>query len=335
MLGNQGFILCKFPLKEIALLKKLLNNKIIKMKNIKTLFILFFLFLVLYTNAQSPYIQVYRLGNVVYGEFISEIDSINFVDMPTHINYNVNGVSFDMISVSGGSLYIGNSSTPLSEANNVTLSDFAIGKYEVTQGLWFAVMGSYPDYLGHGVGANHPIYNLTWNEIVGAGSTSGYTINGVDYKTDGFCYKLSQLVGGDKQFCLPTEAQWEYAARGGQQTHGYIYAGSNSVDNVAWYNLNSGNTSHGVGIKYHNELGIYDMSGNSSEWCSDLAGGTYPYPIGTINPTGATSGFRRIYMGSNWAESDYLCTIFYKGGGGLEPYVRYEIGFRLALNSVE
>jgi formylglycine-generating enzyme required for sulfatase activity len=241
------------------------------------------------------------------------------VDYPTGCDerYTVTGngktVSFIMKCVKGGILYIGNSSNPLSESANVTLSDFSIGEYEVTQALWFAVMGSWshtaPSSM-RGEGDNYPVYNVSWNDIVGTGGTTGYTINGVEYKTDGFCYRLSQLVGNGKKFCLPTEAQWEYAARGGQQTHGYGYSGSDVIDDVAWYSGNSSSKTHEVGTKAGNELGLYDMSGNVLEWCSDWSGA--PYPSSAIDPVGAVDGPLRMIRGGDFSNAAADCALGFR-----------------------
>ncbi|MDR0543213.1 MAG: formylglycine-generating enzyme family protein, partial [Dysgonamonadaceae bacterium] len=236
--------------------------------------------------------------------------------------YTANGVSFDMISVPGGTTSL--------NSTNVTLSDFSIGKYEVTQALWLAVMGSHNSTQNYGSGNNYPEYYVSWNAIVGTGSTTGYTVNGVAYKTDGYCYKLSQLVGGGKQFRLPTEAEWEYAAKGGQQTHNYTYSGSNTAGDVAWVYENSGNITHPVGQKAANELGIYDMSGNVWEWCSDWYGSTYP--SGTNNPTGATSGSDRVRRGGSWDSDAAGAAVSNRLSG--TPGSSYGIlGFRLACSS--
>jgi formylglycine-generating enzyme required for sulfatase activity len=219
---------------------------------------------------------------------------------------------------------------------DVTLNSFYIGKYEVTQKQWYDVMGSWPGNApssARGVGDNFPMYNVSWNDIVGTGGTMGYTINGIEYKTDGFCYKLSQLVGGGKKYRLPTEAEWEYAAKGGQQAHipNYTYAGSDIVDDVAWYKNNSSGTSHIVGAKAANELGIYDMSGNVWEWCRDWYVSTAPYPSGTDNPTGAPSGSNRAYRGGSWNYTASLCTISFRGGSTTPPTRFESVGFRLVL----
>jgi formylglycine-generating enzyme required for sulfatase activity len=222
---------------------------------------------------------------------------------------------------------------------DVTLNSFYIGKYEVTQRQWLDVMCSWPETAPssiYGVGDNFPAYNVNWYDVVGTGSDIGYSFNGIDYKTDGFCYKLSQKVGGDKKYRLPTEAEWEYAAKGGQQAHipNYTYAGSDIIDDVAWYYENSGfatNTppfSHQVGTKAANELGIYDMSGNIWEWCSDWHDSTYP--TGTDNPTGATSGLYRVFRGGTCLQYDTYCAVSYRDG--VTPPNRIPVlGFRLVM----
>lgn len=246
--------------------------------------------------------------------------------------YTANGVSFDMIAVPGGAFQMGSMSGESGEqpVHSVTLSDFSIGKYEVTQQLWLAVMGSWPDTSpDYGSGNNYPAYYVSWNDIVGTGGTTGYTINGVAYKTDGFCYKLSQLAGSGVRFCLPTEAQWEYAAKGGQQTHNYTYSGSNTLSNAGWYSGNS-QTADQVGTKAANELGIYDMSGNVWEWCSDRYG-NYVGSAQT-NPTGTTSGSYRVYRGGGWYDSANYCRVAYRSYNS--PGLRNSnLGFRLACGS--
>ncbi|MBR0324280.1 MAG: SUMF1/EgtB/PvdO family nonheme iron enzyme, partial [Bacteroidales bacterium] len=124
------------------------------------------------------------------------------------------------------------------------MSTFYIGKYEVTQAEWKAVMGTNPS---RHKGDNLPVENVTW------------------FDCQEFIRKLNELTG--KQFRLPTEAEWEYAARGGKHSYGAKYAGDNDIDNVAWYGDNSNNTTHPVGLKRPNELGLYDMTGNVQEWC--------------------------------------------------------------------
>ncbi|MDR1746940.1 MAG: formylglycine-generating enzyme family protein [Tannerella sp.] len=184
--------------------------------------------------------------------------------------------SFEMVKVDGGTFIMGATEEQGSDAydnekpaHQVTLSSFYIGKYEVTQEEWESVMGTTTSFIK---GENLPVEFVSWNMIVGTSGEVGYTVNGVDYCTDGFCYKLSQKKGGGARYRLPTEAEWEYAARGGRKSKGYKYSGSNTVGDVAWYYYNSNKTKHSVGTKMPNELGLYDMSGNVWEWCSDRYG---------------------------------------------------------------
>ncbi|MDR0619381.1 MAG: formylglycine-generating enzyme family protein [Bacteroidales bacterium] len=242
-------------------------------------------------------------------------------------------VSFTMKCINGGSLYVGKSSNPLDKSPNVTLSDFSIGEHEVTQALWLAVMGNWPHRApssNYGAGDNYPAYYVSWNDIVGTDSSNtGYTVAGVTYYQDGFCYKLSQLLGGNKKFCLPTEAQWEYAARGGERTHGYTYSGSNVIDDVAWYRDNSNSKTHEAGEKAANELGLYDMSSNVYEWCSDWYGANYP-SSSLKDPAGAVSGSYRVSRGGYWGDSAASISLGNRSSNGPSGMSDYR-GFRLVV----
>ena len=188
-----------------------------------------------------------------------------------------------MVPVEGGTFTMGATLEQGSDAHGdekpvhkVTLSSFAIGQTEVTQELWEAVMGSNPSSYK---GAKRPVEEVSWN----------------DCQT--FITKLNQLTG--KKFRLPTEAEWEYAARGGKNSKGYKYAGSNTIDEVAWYASNWGIQTHDVATKKPNELGLYDMSGNVWEWCQDLYGSNYYSSSPQTNPTGPSSGSNRVLRGGS------------------------------------
>ena len=190
--------------------------------------------------------------------------------------FTVNGVSFNMVNVEGGTFQMGSNDGESDEqpVHSVTLSDYYIGQTEVTQKLWQAVMGSNPSYSGF-VGAKNPVNNVSWNDC------------------QEFISKLNRLTGG--RFRLPTEAEWEYAARGGNKSRGYKYSGSDDLGSVAWYSENSGDMVYPVGSKSPNELGLYDMSGNVWEWCSDVYDLYSSSP--QTNPTGPSSGSHHVLRG--------------------------------------
>ncbi|MGM9868326.1 MAG: SUMF1/EgtB/PvdO family nonheme iron enzyme [Sodaliphilus sp.] len=238
-------------------------------------------------------------------------------------SFSVNGVRFEMVSVEGGTFTMGATAEQGSDAFNwekpahqVTLSSYMIGKTEVTQALWEAVMDSNPSEFK---GADLPVENVSWDDC------------------QEFITKLNALTG--KNFRLPTEAEWEFAARGGNKSCGYKYCGSNNIDEVAWYDGNSyeGNssflffkkrTTHPVATKSPNELGIYDMSGNVWEWCNDWYD-DYSSSSQT-NPKGPNSGSVRVYRGGGWNDDAWGCRVSYRDND--YPTFRYDnLGLRLAL----
>ena len=219
----------------------------------------------------------------------------------------------NMIFVQGGTFTMGATPEQSSDAcadekpvHNVTLSSFYICKYEVTRELWQAVMGSNPSEV---VGAKRPVDCVSW------------------YDCQTFISKLNSLTG--KNFRLPTEAEWEYAARGGSKSLGYKYSGSNDLNSVAWYTDNSGDTTHDVGTKQPNELGIYDMSGNVWEWCSDWYG-SYSNNSQT-NPTGPSSGSERVIRGGCSSYNAWVCRSSIRNDLAPDDCSR-DLGLRLALS---
>jgi formylglycine-generating enzyme required for sulfatase activity len=249
------------------------------------------------------------------------------------------------VSVSGGMFTMGCTAEQGGDcdddekpAHTVTLKDFSIGKYEVTQALWQAVMDENPsNFKGDG---NLPVETVSWNDV------------------QGFIQKLNEKTG--KKYRLPTEAEWEYAARGGNKSKGYKFSGSQNIENAGWYVGNSGDTpmdneemkqlllsekydeynrklrannnkTKPVGTKQPNELGIYDMTGNVWEWVSDWYGGNYYSSSSDTNPTGPNSGSYRVHRGGSWTNDAGYCRVSNRhadspGNGD------YSLGFRLAVS---
>ena len=223
------------------------------------------------------------------------------------------GICIEMVKVEAGTFMMGATSemkNPYDDekpVHQVTLTnDYYMGKYEVTQALWQAVMGKNPSYFK---GDNLPVNYVRWKDC------------------QRFISKLNSMTG--RKFRLPTEAEWEYAARGGKKSRGYQYSGSSNISDVAWYDGNSGDKTHPVGTKQANELGIYDMTGNVLEWCQDWYGSYYS--SSQTNPTGSDSGSARVSRGGGWFNDASYCRLsvrFY-----YTPDFRLDIlGLRLALS---
>ena len=253
-------------------------------------------------------------------------------DTPTQadaLTINVAGVTFKMIRVEGGTFFMGATAEQMNDADgdekpahSVTLSSYYIGETEVTQQLWQVMTGQKPTSDGsqwnsqYGLGDKRPAYYVSWDDC------------------QEFIKKLNTLTG--RTFRLPTEAEWEFAARGGNKSKGYKYSGSNTIGDVAWYQVNSyhkGSGSpdygtHDVATKQPNELGLYDMSGNVWEWCSDWYD-SYSSEA-QINPTGPTTGSGRVFRGGSWINYASNCRVSYRNlwlaGGRLS-----NLGLRLAL----
>jgi formylglycine-generating enzyme required for sulfatase activity len=222
-------------------------------------------------------------------------------------------LEIEMVDVMGGSFLMG---CTVEQGNNcfgnefpvhqVTLSAYKIGKYEVTQAQWREVMGNNPSSFRDC--DKCPVEQVNWNDV------------------QDFISKLNEKTG--KTYRLPTEAEWEFAARGANGSRRYIYSGSNNLDDVAWYEVTGNSKTHEVGMKIPNELGIYDMSGNVWEWCSDWSG-VYNAAEET-NPSGATTGKNRVLRGGSWDFKAEYCRVSHSNSD--LPIRRNDrIGFRLVL----
>ena len=239
--------------------------------------------------------------------------SSSTVSLSAELNKLIN----DMVYVSGGTFTMGGTSEQGRDAypdekptHNVTLSSYYICKYEVTQALWRVVMGSNPSNFK---GDNLPVESVSWN----------------DCQT--FINRLNSYTG--RNFRLPTEAEWEFAARGGNYSHHYKYSGSNYIGDVAWYDSNSGNRTHPVGTKQANELGLYDMNGNVWEWCSDWYCSSYS-SYSQTDPTGPNSGSVRVIRGGGWCNDTSYCRASNRHCYAPGNDDCYHIGLRLVLSQL-
>lgn len=226
--------------------------------------------------------------------------------------FTVNGVSFKMITVEGGTFTMGASDDDEEAYYNekpsheVTLSSYAIGETEVTQALWLAVMGSNPSRFTGDL--TRPVECVSWIDC------------------QAFIINLNQLTG--KTFRLPTEAEWEIAARGGNESMDYKYAGSNDINEVAWNRGNSSSKTHPVATKAPNELGLYDMSGNVREWVQDWFSAYTSAP--QVNPTGPATGSLKVFRGGSYETTYKECFVTYRYMREVTFRQSY-LGLRLAL----
>ncbi len=212
----------------------------------------------------------------------------------------------NMVFVKSGSFMMGsNDNSDEKPVHKVTVGNFYIGKYEVTQKEWQEILGSNPSNIK---GDDFPVEKVSWDDV------------------QEYLKKLNSKTG--KKYRLPTEAEWEYAARGGNQSSGYKFSGSNNIDEVAWYSSNSGSKTHSVGTKKSNELGIFDMSGNVWEWCSDWYGADYYKNSPEQNPKGASNGDRRLLRGGSWSLYNLYCRVSFRYSN-VPDYRNHLIGFRV------
>lgn len=233
---------------------------------------------------------------------------------PETVTFVLNGIEINMVRVEGGTFTMGASGADIEANDNefpahtVTLSTYYICTTEVTQQLWRAVMGNNPSSNTSNVLC--PVEKVSWNSI------------------NSFLTKLNQMTG--QNFRLPTEAEWEYAARGGNKSKGYKYSGSDDINEVAWYYDNSSNKTHQVATKAPNELGLYDMSGNVFEWCSDWYG-SYSNTNTQTNPQGPSSGSSKVRRGGCFFYTAKSCRV--SSRNNLEVTLLYsDAGLRLAMS---
>ena len=234
------------------------------------------------------------------------------------IEISVSGVKFNMVKVEGGTFKMGatseqgNAAQSIEKpAHQVTLSSFAIGQTEVTQELWQAVMGSNPSTFSDD--PRIPVHNISWDDCIA------------------FIDTLNEKTG--LHFRLLTEAEWEYAARGGNKSQHFMFSGSFEIDDVGWYKENCNNKPQVVAQKQPNELGLYDMSGNVDEWCNDWRGSYSSEP--QVDPQGPDTGERRAARGGHYARTEEYCRVSARNFYPVTSTGAANIGFRLALSEAE
>lgn len=240
--------------------------------------------------------------------------TINVIKVSADKQFKVGKVAFRLKPVEGGDFIMGASQSRGDDCESdelpghkVLIQSFYMGQFEVTQELWEEIMGDNPSLFN---GENLPVENVSWDNC------------------QTFIKRLNERTGA--KFRLPTEAEWEYAARGGKKSKGYKYSGGNDLSAVAWYKSNSSGTTHAVGQKTANELGLYDMSGNVWEWCQDWYG-KYNSLV-KLNPEGVSSGNYRVHRGGSWLMTELYCPVSFRYCDA--PDCTYsQLGFRLCLDA--
>ena len=230
-----------------------------------------------------------------------------------HIEQLPSGLKIELIVVEGGNFKMGGTDKEAMDrekpTHKVDVNTFYLGKYPVTQALWEAVMGNNPSGFK---GKDHPVERVSWNE------------------TQDFLQRLNKMT--IRSYRLPTEAEWEYAARGGNRSEGYLYSGSDRLEEVGWYAGNSGSQTHPVGQKLGNELGLCDMSGNVWEWVEDQWHDSYENsPLDGSAWVDQSPNTNRVRRGGSWDGSAQYCRVSYRAATG-QGIGATAIGFRLAMS---
>jgi formylglycine-generating enzyme required for sulfatase activity len=247
-----------------------------------------------------------------------------------NLTFTAKGITFEMIFVEGGAFQMGCTTEQdycfgdERPVHTVELSDFYLAEFEVSQKFWKAIMGN---------SIRMQLYLIKGKSLNGEGDD--FPIYYVNYvECEEFCSKLNQLLSKQLPkgyiFIFFTDAQWEYAARGGKKSQGYIYSGSSTIDEISWYADNSDRKTHKTGMKAPNELGIFDMCGNVQEWCKDWYFDFYYDSSPNVNPKGPKNGKGRVLRGGGWNSISQHCRVSFRHC--TSPSNRsYDVGFRLAL----
>jgi len=304
------------------------------------------------TLTAAPYNYSWNTAGLPVGWYSIKVKATDnsMISNTDSIALKIAAPNSEMVLVEGGTFQMGQSdpniggsgnSSNEQPVHNVTLSNFYISKFEVTQGEWTALMGTRSSFSSDDF---RPVSWISWYNVLvycnkrslAEGLTPAYSINGSTYPPDWGDVPNDYNQTWNAVICnwtangyrLPTEAEWEYAAKGGKNSHGYTYSGSNDLNAVAWNYINSGNTDHSVGTKLPNELGLHDMSGNIWEWCWDRYA-NYNTNSQT-NPHGPTTGSFRILRGGCYGDSEYSCRVKYRFKSNPNNNMSISFGFRLA-----